>query len=183
MIIGITGFYASGKDAVADYLTTKGFKKFVYSDYLRAELKREGKSITRDNLISKGNEIRKKYGAGELSRRILEDIKKENLRDAVVVGLRNSEEVTEMRKAPRFTLWFVDAPADLRYRRSQHRMSLKDKVSYEEFLKQENQESSNDPHAQQLQKVAKMADMVIKNDKDLEHLYEQVEKILQLARN
>ena len=46
MIIGVTSTICAGKDSVADYLIKKGFVHISFSDYLRAELKKQGKEIT-----------------------------------------------------------------------------------------------------------------------------------------
>ena len=179
-IIGLTGSYASGKDAAADYLVSLGFKKYVYSDYIREELKKIGKEPNRDNLIWMGNELRSQFGPGEISKRILNDIKKDRMKKAVAVGIRNPSEVEELKKSHILHLWFVDAPQELRYERSQKRKVLKDQVGFEQFQAQEEKENSENTTAQQLRKVAEMADKTLINDGRMEKLHQQIDELLNL---
>ena len=68
MIFGITGYYGSGKDAVAKYLESKGFIHHSLSDELRSELIKRNMKITRKNLIDIGNELRKEHGPGVIAK-------------------------------------------------------------------------------------------------------------------
>lgn len=179
MIIALTGSAGAGKDTVAEYLESKGFKKFVYSDYIRKKLEKEGKPATRNNLIETGNAIRAKYGAGELSNRILNDIDAEAIKHAVLVGARNPEEISRLRQRKNFTLWFVDASLEVRYARIKKRNSEKDAVTYEEFVAQEERENSNDANSQQLKSVAVLADETLQNSGEVDFLHQQIDKLLQ----
>ena len=178
MIIGLTGSAGAGKDTVAEYLTSKGFKKFVYSDYIRTELEQEGKPANRNNLIEKGNEIRSKHGAGELSVRILADIDRDQIKKAVLVGARNPEEIGKLRQRKNFSLWFIDAPLKVRYERIKDRKSIKDNVTYEEFVAQEERENSNDANSQQLKSVAVLADETLQNTGEIDFLHQQIDRLL-----
>src|SRR3989344_3037021 len=122
MIIGLTGSYAAGKDTVADFLVKRGFAYYSLSDLLRKELVKQGKLLSRDNLIDKGNELRQNFGAEELARRILDQIKKDGSENVVVVSIRNPEEVKFLKKNSEFEMWFVDAPIKTRYERAKKRL-------------------------------------------------------------
>ena len=63
-VIGITGKRGSGKDTVAEHLESKyGFHVLTYLDHVLAPvLKKEGKEITRENLINLALDMRKKKG-------------------------------------------------------------------------------------------------------------------------
>ena len=178
MILALTGSAGSGKDTVAEHLVGKGFKKYVYSDYIRAELEKEDKPANRNNLIEKGNEIRKKYGAGELSLRILVDIDKDSAKHFVLVGVRNPEEISKLRQRKNFALWFVDAPLEIRYERIKNRKSIKDVIDFEQFKEQEERENSSDPNSQQLKSVAVLAEETLQNSGDLKFLHQQIDKQL-----
>lgn len=178
MILGLTGSFASGKDTVARYLVKKGFFYHSLSDLIREELKKQGKAITRQNLIDTGNDVRKKFGAGEWAKRALAGIQQQKVKKSLVVSIRNPEEVTVLRQAGDFRLWFVDAPAEIRFQRTLKRRRSDDFKSFEEFLEKERKENSSDPHSQQLAKVFAMADVKIINDKDLESLYRILDKLI-----
>ena len=179
MIIGLTGSYAAGKDAAAKYLVRKGFFYHSYSDILRGELVKLGKPTDRENLIWMGNKVRREFGAGELSKRILAEIKKNQEEKALAVGMRNPAEVEFFRAEKSFQLWFLQAPIQLRYERAQKRKRPEDEVSFDEFKKQETQEHSSDPNEQQLGRVATMADATIVNGEDLASLYKKIDGLLE----
>ncbi|MDP2933991.1 MAG: AAA family ATPase [bacterium] len=178
MIIGLTGSYAAGKDTVGEYLVSKGFIHHSLSDLIREELKTRGISETRESLIRLGTEVRQKSGSGEWARRAIEAINGNHERNSVVTSIRNPEEVVELKKHGEFHLWFVDAPDRLRYERMQVRQRQGDTASFEDFLAKEKIENSADPAAQQLQKVADLADVEIINDKNFESLYSTVDELL-----
>jgi len=178
MIIGLTGSYAAGKDTLGEYLVSKGFAHHSLSDLIRVELKSRGLQETRESLIKVGTEVRQKYGSGEWARRAIEAINGNHERNSVVTSIRNPEEVVELKKHGEFHLWFVDAPDQLRYERMQARRRPGDPETFEDFLAKEKIENSADPAAQQLQKVAEMADVEIINDKDFESLYRTVDELL-----
>ena len=177
-IIGLTGSYAAGKDTVADFLVKKGFSYYSLSDLLRQELKKDGKKITRDQLIAKGNEMRIAYGAGVLAERIVKKLREEKPQNAVVVSIRNPDEVKFLKTEKEFELWFVDAPLKMRFERAKKRMRPEDEVGFDQFKEQEKLENSEDAKSQQLDKVALLADETIMNDSHLESLFGNVEVLL-----
>jgi dCMP deaminase len=179
MIIGLTGSYGAGKDTVADYLKTKGFAYHSLSDLLREELGKQGKAITRENLIEVGNSVRTEFGPGELAKRALGIISAKQEQNSIIVSIRNPEEVNVLRKHPGFRLWFVDAPIKMRYERASKRGRSDDFSSYEEFVRLENKENSSDPKAQQLNKVAEIADHEIINDADIKTLCRDIDELLE----
>ena len=67
MIIGLTGENCAGKGTVADYLGKKSFRMLSLSDVIREDLAAEGKEATREGMIARGNELRKKFGASRVS--------------------------------------------------------------------------------------------------------------------
>ncbi|MBI2338979.1 MAG: AAA family ATPase, partial [Deltaproteobacteria bacterium] len=69
MIIGLTGKNGSGKGEVAKLLTSSGFIYYSLSDVLRDELKKQGKEVTRENLIEIGNRLRTEGGPSVLADR------------------------------------------------------------------------------------------------------------------
>src|SRR3989338_6897801 len=102
MIIGLTGENCSGKRTIADYLKKKGFGYYSLSDVIREELQKDGKEITRDALIKKGNELREK-DAAELAKIISKKLNQEKNRNYIIDSIRNPFEAKELMKLPGFT--------------------------------------------------------------------------------
>jgi len=176
MIIGVTGKYASGKDTVAEILEKMNFEHVSFSDLLREELKRKKQKLTRDNLIAVGNELRSTFGANVLSRKALEKIK--DGENYVFTSIRNSSEVELLKEREDFLLVNVVAPETIRLKRIVQRNRENDPRTLNELRKKEALESSNDPNAQQLHKVAEMSRITLNNDSTLEKLEQKVEKLI-----
>ncbi len=181
MIVGITGKYCSGKDTIAEYLTTKGFIHYSLSNEIRTELKERGMEISRENLINVGNELRRKQGNGILAQRVLRKILNENY---VVSSIRNLEEVKTLQNREDFILVFVDAPLEKRFQRIVKRDREGDIKTFKEFKEREKSEMSRDPSAQHLHKTIKFARIVINNDSTIEDLKTKVDTLIyDLLRN
>lgn len=179
MIIGLTSFNGAGKTTVGDYLVKKGFVFYSLSDVIREEIKARGLEITRDKLIEVGNELRKKFGSSVLADRIIEKINKEPDKNYAIDSIRNPAEIIALKKRKDFKLLFVDAPIELRFKRTAERQREKDPVTFEDFKKTEEREMQNkDSSSQQLLKCKQMADIVIVNDSTMKTLYKKIDKII-----
>ena len=71
MIVGVTGFFCSGKDTVASVLQAKGFEHISLSDMIREEIQARGRRITIPLMTEVGNELRRQGGPGILAQRAL----------------------------------------------------------------------------------------------------------------
>lgn len=176
MIIGITGSYGAGKDTAAEILQKMNFFHVSFSDTLREELKKEGKKISRDALIHVGNELRLKHGSEILARRALLNVK--DGENYVFTSIRNPEEVKSLQKRKDFLLVNVVAPDKVRLRRLVARNREEDPKTLEEMKAKEKLENTSNPYAQQLHKVAQMAQVVLVNDSTTEKLQHKVEHII-----
>jgi dephospho-CoA kinase len=179
LIIGLTSFNGAGKTTVGDYLVKKGFVFYSLSDVIREEIKSRGLEITRDKLIEVGNELRKKFGSSVLADRINEKISKEPSKKFAIDSIRNPAEIIALKKRKDFKLLFIDAPIELRFKRTAERQREKDPITFEDFKKAEQREmQSNDSASQQLLKCKQMADIVIINDSTMKALYKKIDKII-----
>ncbi len=179
MIVGVTGGYCSGKDSVAQYLADNGFTHISLSDFIRAELRLRKKEITRENLIDVGNELREKFGHAALANLALESIEAD--KKYVVSSIRNTSEVEALRKRKNFILIYIDAPAKERFRRMAGRQKPGEELpTFSDFLASEKKEMSEDPSAQQLHRVFKMASLTIMNEGTVEQLYAKIDKFLKI---
>jgi len=182
MIIGLTGYNASGKGELAKILQNRNYKYYSCSDIIREECEKNKIEKSRENLINMGNKLREEFGPGVLATKTLEKInkdKKEGIEKFIIDSIRNPFEVEELKKNPDFILIGIDAPIEERYNRAKSRGRLENANSLYEFKKIEETEKSSNPNAQQLDIVYKMADKFIFNDSTIEEL----EKRLDFALN
>ena len=177
MIIGVTGFFAAGKDMFAEILKRKGFKHVSLSDIIRSEIIARGDQITIPLLTEVGNELRSEFGPQVLAERALAALSTDG--DAVVTSIRHGAEVDSLRLRQDFSMIFIDAPLQLRFQRSLARSRPGDPMTVEEFSAAEaGQMESNDPNGQQLLICKEMADIVIVNEGSVEEFRSKVEKVL-----
>jgi dCMP deaminase len=180
MIIGLTGMYASGKDTVAEIFMGRSFYHYSLSDSLRAELRKRGKKVNRENLIKLGNELRETRGNSVLAEMALENVKSD--KNYIISSIRNPAEVEVLQKRKDFVMVNVTAPIETRFERirSREKSGEDDEIKTLKDLKErEEREKSADASKQQLHKVIKMAKVTINNDKDLDALNKKIDKFLQ----
>jgi dCMP deaminase len=183
MLIGLTGKNGSGKGEVAKFLKESGYDFYSLSDILRDELVTRGQEVTRENLISIGNELRSNYGAGILAERVLQKIGPDA--HAIIDSIRNPFEVEALRTRKGFCLLSIEADPKVRFERTRARNRENDPKTYEEFLEYEAREAfTNDPTTQQMNRTEAMADAVVENNGTVDELKEQVRQVIQtLAAN
>jgi len=173
MIIGLTGANASGKGEAADYLKSKGFTHYSLSDILRKEAKDRKINPSRENLIKLGNELRKENGPS-----ILADLAAKKIGDKnnyIIDSIRNPFEVKALRKLNNFTLIGIDAPVEMRFKRSLERNRPGDPKTLDEFIEKENKENITNSVNQQLENCLKLADIIIINDSTIEKFHKKIE--------
>ncbi|MFQ6110044.1 MAG: AAA family ATPase [Candidatus Aminicenantales bacterium] len=173
-LIGLTGTNGAGKGEVASFFQRNGYAYFSLSDLIREELKKEQQELSRDNLIRMGNELRKRFGADVLARRIMEKVKGK----AVIDSIRNPHEVAFLQKQKGFILLAVDAPVELRYERIRRRGRQESATTLQEFMDKEAEEMEQNEKGQQLKVCMSLADSKIMNDGSLESLHKKLEKFL-----
>jgi dCMP deaminase len=177
MIIGLTGRNGSGKTAVAEYLTSRGFQYYSLSDEIRREIRDRGLEITRDLLIKVGNELRGRFGPGVLAERVLKVLESDH--NYVVDSIRSPFEVDVLRRRRDFTLLAVEADEGRRFERSRSRGRESAAQTLEQFIEEEARElDSNDPASQQLNETRRKADLVVTNNGTLEELHRQLDELL-----
>jgi len=179
MIIGVTGFFCSGKDTLAGILAAKGCAHVSLSDIIRQELDRRKMDITIPNLTRVGNELRKERGPGILAERALEVI--DFSRNWVVTSIRHPSEVEVLRTRPDFVMVFVDAPQKIRFERSLLRARKGDPLTFEQFVAEEKRQMNpkdGDPAAQALAACRTLADARITNSSSLENFHRKITQLV-----
>ena len=180
MIIGITGSLGGGKGTVVDYLTTKkNFKHYSSSDLLVEILKERGETVDRDGMNRVANELRAKNPAGVPAETYQRYQAEDGESDAIFEALHSVPEV-EFVKSIGGVVLGVTADPEVRYGRIQSRGGVKDAVSKEKFIEQQQREEtgSSDPNKSNIFDALQAADFVIENNGTLAELHEQVDNFL-----
>lgn len=177
MIIGLTGENCAGKSTVAEYLMKKGFYYYSLSDVIREELRADGKAVTREALIRRGNELREKFGPGILGAKMAQKVQAD--KNYVIDSIRNPAEVEELRKLGRFFLFHVTAPAEVRFERTKARDREEDPRTFEAFQEIERLEMENaEKTKQNLKGTFALADGKLVNEGSHRELYDSVDVAL-----
>ncbi len=174
MIIGIAGTIGSGKDTIAEYLVKKGFYYFSLSDEIREILKEKNIPETIENLVKMGNKLRKKFGPSYLAK----VVKKKLKRPAVITSIRNVNEIKSFKKLNDFFLIGITANRKIRFKRIKKRNSKRDKLTYQNFVKQEEAQEQAGENEIHLSLCLKNADYLIENNGTFDELYKKVEEII-----
>ncbi|MDH5386780.1 MAG: AAA family ATPase, partial [Candidatus Aminicenantes bacterium] len=173
-LIGLTGTNGSGKGEVASFFVKKGYAYHSLSDIIREELRKQGQTITRDNLIRMGNLMREQFSPDILARLVMKKVKG----NAVIDSIRNPKEVEFLKNQVGFILISVDAPVEIRYERVKKRGREESASTLQEFMAKEAEEMTAKERGQQLQVCMKMADYTIQNDGTLQDLHKKLEEFL-----
>lgn len=173
-LLGLTGTNGSGKGEAGAFFKTHDYSYFSLSDIIRHELTLEGREATRDNLIRKGNQLRKKHGADTLARHVLEQV----TGNSVIDSIRNLSEVEYLRTQEGFILLAIDAPVELRYERVKARGRNESASTLEKFIAKEEEEMRQGERGQQLKACMNAADYRVTNEGSLEDFFKKLEKFL-----
>lgn len=178
MIIGIAGSFAAGKGAVVEYLVgEKGFSHYSSSDFITEEIERRKMPVNRDSMTTVANDLRKEHGASYITDSLFERARKYG-GDVVIESLRAVAEVRHIKELGGVVLG-VNAESKLRYERALSRGGVKDGVTYEKWLEQQEKESNPDDITKQnIFGALKEADFHIENNGTIEELHSKVDEIL-----
>lgn len=170
-IIGIAGTNGSGKDTVGQILQENyGFLFVSVTDILRRELQKEGKPTSRENMRGLGDEWRRSIGLAVLVDKAKEiyDSAGRTYKGLVIASVRNVGEAEHIHELGGIVIW-VDADPKIRYERISSRLrSSEDEKTFEEFLKEEQDEMNayGDEAGLAMGEVKKLCDVFIENNSD-----------------
>lgn len=177
MIIGITGTNGAGKGAAVEYLKSKGFVHFSASEFIKEKVVRRGMPLSRTSMRVVGNDLRKTHYPAYIVETLYEKAVASAAKDAIIESVREIAGAKFLKEHGAY-LMSVDADRRIRYERAILRGSAKDKVTYEEFCEQEDQELTKAAsHDMNILTVMKMADFHIENNGTLEELHQQIENL------
>ncbi len=176
IIIGLVGQMAAGKGTVAKYLENK-YQASIhrFSTILRDVLERLHLEISRQNLQNLSTVLRKNFGEDILAKVISEDVVNDQNKIIVIDGIRRLADIKYLKKLPTFKLVSITADPKIRYQRLVNRNENKNdkQKTYEEFLAEQKKEAEIE-----IPRVMAEAEIEINNDKDLDELYAQIDKII-----
>ncbi|MEX0616951.1 MAG: AAA family ATPase [Candidatus Woykebacteria bacterium] len=177
MIIGVVGSLGVGKSTLVEYLVSeKGFTSFRLSNVIREKYGKQ--DMSREELQDGGNALRKKFGQSVLADETWEKIKEED-KNVVIDGLRNTGEVEFFRSKGRVYLISIGAPKKVRFERMKERSSERDPKNWQEFLKMDTRDLDESfDFGQQTLKMMQIADFKLKNDGTIKELYIKIDEIL-----
>ncbi len=187
-IIGFVGLPGSGKSVASDVAREMGLKVLVMGDVIRQEAAARGLEPSDENLGRVGNELRAIEGPEAVARRTLERAGREKV--VVVDGLRSRAEADLFRaSSEEFHLVEIVAPAESRIRWIESRGRSDDPCVSSTFTSipssaKEGQTASALEQREGREMgwgiggVMKEADLVLRNEGDLEEFKESVRWLL-----
>ena len=177
-IIGVIGLNGSGKDEVINYLNKLyNVPTISVGDIVREIAAKEGVEPTRDNLDEITRRYFKQYGEGYFLKQVVEKIRRNNWQTAGISGIRSPEDIAILKEAFKKDFVLVHVyitDSRVRYDRVKKRGSNRDRMTYEDFLKQ-------DEVSRQLfniQEAIDLADYSIPNDGTLDDMHNEIKKLI-----
>ena len=176
IIIGITGTLGAGKGTIVDYLTdNKGFRHYSVRQFLIEEIEKQVLPVNRDTMTEVANKLRANHSPSY----IIEQLYKTAVRNggnAIIESIRTPGEVEFLKKQGNFYLIAVDADPTIRYDRITLRASETDHITFDTFIANEKREfTATNPNNQNLSRCIQLADIVLKNNGNIDELYKQIE--------
>lgn len=181
MIVGLAGSFAAGKGTVVEYLIKKGFTHFSASGFITEEIVRRGLPINRNSMILVANDMRQHFGPSYIVDSLYERAKT-NGGDVVIESLRAVAEVRRIKELGGVVIG-VDADPTIRYERALARNSLKDNVTFDEWLAQEKAETNPDDDTKQnIFGALALADVIFSNNNTLSELHAHIDEFLEESK-
>lgn len=181
MVIGIAGTIGSGKGAVVEHLTSRGFVHYSSSKLLGELVEKEGNPKTRNFLGPMATRLQQEYPGGVIEKNYHERYLEEKPGHAIFEAIHRQSEADFLRSVGGFILG-IDADLDTRYKRTVRRNEgEKDRKSFEDFKEMsrvEDEGGGNESWDNNIRAVIESADAVIQNDGMLEELHAQIDRIL-----
>jgi len=174
IIIGLVGEPGSGKDTVAKHLKDRyGAKEIRFSDPLFDALRNFVSEISREDLQWLSHSVRERFGQDIFAKALK---KRMSDGDKVVIlnGIRFWENYDFVRSFPQSRVIYVTADQKLRWERSTNRMEKSDdNSSFAKFQELEKFETEAI-----IPEIGAKADFTIRNERTLEYLLEETDKLM-----
>jgi len=181
MILGITGTNGAGKGTAVEYLVNeKGFTHYSVRVFLIEEIQKRGMAVDRSSMRTVANDLRTTHEPSYIIGLLYQRAVDAGLKNAVIESVRNSGEA-EFLQSHGALLWAIDADRDIRYERIQKRASETDRITFDEFVVQEEREwhGAEGKADMDILTVMSMADHTFYSNLGKNELYLEVEEALQ----
>lgn len=134
-IIAIIGPIASGKDTLAEYLSSKyGAPVFQVSQVLKDIAAEQDLEPTRENLMHIGDELTREHGPAALPKMLLDRLGDRT----IVTGIRRPEVLAYLRKNSSVFVISINADPNLRFQRAKDRGKIGESETSEDFIRKDN---------------------------------------------
>lgn len=162
MILGIAGTLGAGKGTVVELLKAKGFKHYSSSDLLIDILKERGETVDRDGMNRVANDLRANNPAGVPAENYTRYEAEDGESDVIFESLHSVPEADFIRRIGGIVLG-VTADPDIRYDRVLARGSVKDNITKEQFIAQQEREErgTGDANKSNIFAILESADFLI----------------------
>ena len=174
IVIGLVGATGSGKDTVADYLEEKHNVQLMrFADPLKETLAIYFEKFSKEDQAWLAVQFRNRFGDDILSRALRKRI--DDGEGVIMVnGVRFWEDFHFIKSYSNSYIIHIDVPREIRWKRTTTRgEKTDDAMSFEKFKETEQVETEIHVPA-----IGAKADFVIKNDKDLDHLLGEVDRVI-----
>src|SRR3989344_2803852 len=180
LVVGVCGPIGSGKGVVTDWFKDHGFLTVSLSDEIRVELRNRNREITRESMQEVGNQLREELGDSVLAQRVWDKVGKVEDSRIVIESIRHPEEAKYLQAQGNFCLINVTADQKVRYERVAKRHRSGDSLTWEDFLREDTEESMghHGDHSQLVNATAKLADFTVDNSGNLANTYIQLAVIM-----
>lgn len=176
IVIGLVGATGSGKDTVADYLHEKhGVQLMRFADPLKETLSIYFDKFSKEDQSWLAEEFINRFGSDILPRALRKRI--DDGEGVILVnGIRLWEDFHFIKSYVDSYIIYVKLDQKTRFERIKNRGEKTDDntLTFEEFQKSEESSLEKDVPA-----IGEKADFVLENDKDLDHLLKEADRVME----
>lgn len=175
VILGLTGETGAGKDTVADYYEEKfGAKLLRFADPIKDTLSIYFDKLSKEDQAWLYEVFKDRFGGSILGRALKKRVEDETAKFIVINGLRMPSDYDFIRQFDDAKILYVTTSPETRWKRVLERgEKTDDKLPFEEFMRLDRK--LTEVHVPE---IGAKADFRIDNEKDLDYLYDESEKVL-----
>jgi len=178
-LLCVTGKKGSGKSVIIRIASKYGIRSLEMHDPVYDAMRAKGIPLTHENIIKFAEGLRKKGDFGIVAKMMLRKIRKERIRDKLLVicGIRHPAEVRELRKKYECLFLAIEADQKARFRRIMARAKREDSRSFREFIAKERSENRN----LGIDRAMEPADITITNNRSIREFSEKLENLVRFT--
>ena len=169
-VIGIVGYPASGKGEFSRIAAENGIPVVVMGDIIRNRTRAAGLELTDENVGATARALRAELGMDAVAILTAEEVKKLDVKTAVIDGIRGDAEISYFRSVfETFTVIFIKADFAIRLERMQGRGRTDDSTTADALSARDAREESFG-----LARAVSAADITLVNETDRESFEEAI---------